>query len=115
MSEKSNQLINVKFAGMADRAKLRLDEFAVKFANDPAHAFTWSSSAFQDAARLSVFSEIAESPICFYDVADARNVLAKKIVEKSRSPAQSTSPTSNLMKQYELAAWVEALDAFDYL
>jgi hypothetical protein len=33
----------------------------------------------------------------------------------ARYPAQSSSPTSNLMEQYEAAAFAEALDELKYM
>jgi hypothetical protein len=36
-------------------------------------------------------------------------------MNKARYPAQSTSPTSNLMEQYEAAAYAEALDELKYM
>jgi hypothetical protein len=107
--------LNSKFLELADSSKERLDEFISQFAKDPAYAFAWSDSAFYYAARFSVFTIIAEGPICSYEATAAKNIIVKQIVELTRSPAQSTSPTSNLMKQYELVAWTEALDVFDYL
>ena len=115
MTETQCRAKNANFVDMAAKAKAKLDAFAIKFTKDPSHTLTWSDSTFQDAARYSVFSTIAESPICGYEVQDAKNVLSQQIVGLSRNPAQSTSPTSNLMKQYELAAWTEALEAYDYL
>jgi hypothetical protein len=36
-------------------------------------------------------------------------------MNKARYPAQSTSPTSNLMEQYEAAAYAEALDELKHM
>jgi hypothetical protein len=107
--------LNSKFLKLADSSKERLDEFISQFAKDPAYAFAWSADAFYYAARFSVFTIIAEGSICSYEATAAKNIIVKQIIELTRSPAQSTSATSNLMKQYELVAWTEALDVFDYL
>jgi hypothetical protein len=45
----------------------------------------------------------------------AREVCLERIMNKARWPAQSTSPTSNLMEQFEAAAYAEALDELKYL
>jgi predicted DNA-binding protein with PD1-like motif len=50
-----------------------------------------------------------------YTVANAVGHLTDRVMGLARYPAQSTSPTSNLMEQYEAAAFAEALDELKYI
>lgn len=109
-----------KFTQMAEQAQAQCDKFAAEFAKDPSYALSWSNSVFQNAARLSV----AKSLVYVFTpregenectVEQARNILMGRVMNKARYPAQSTSPTSNLMEQFEAAACAEALDYLEYL
>lgn len=109
-----------KFTAMAEAAQAQCDKFAEGFAKDPAYALSWSNSVFQNAARLSVarslvyaFTPREGETTC--TVQQARDTCRDRIMNKARYPAQSTSPTSNLMEQFEAAAYAEALDYLEYL
>jgi hypothetical protein len=109
-----------KFTAMAEQAQAKIDKFQADFSKDPAHALTWGLDAFQAAARLRVanmlvygFTPTEVFPV--YTVEQAREFLMDRVLSKARYPAQSTSPTSNLMEQYEAAAYAEALDELKYI
>jgi hypothetical protein len=109
-----------RFTSMAERAQEQCDKFAAEFAKDPAYALSWGNSVFQEAARLKIaqmmvyaFTEREDG--MSYSVEAAREVCLERVMNKARWPAQSTSPTSNLMEQYEAAAYAEALDELKYI
>jgi hypothetical protein len=109
-----------KFTEIAEQAQAQIDKFKADLDKDPAHALTWGLNAFQAAARLQVaqmlvygFTPKEGSPV--YTVEQARDFLTDRVLNKARWPAQSTSPTSNLMEQYEAAAYAEALDELKYM
>jgi hypothetical protein len=105
-----------RFQSHADSAQARLDKFAVEFAKDPAHALTWGTDAFAKAAELRVYKQIIaalEGPGC--TLAHIRSTMMDRVLHKSKYPAQSSSPTSNLIEQYELAACAEILSDLQYV
>lgn len=109
-----------RFTSMAQRAQAQCDKFAAEFAKDPAYALSWGNSVFQEAARLKIaqmmvhaFTEREDGVIL--SVEAAREVCLERVMNKARWPAQSTSPTSNLMEQYEAAAYAEALDELKHM
>ena len=104
-----------RFQSQADSVQARLDKFAVDFAKDPAYALSWGNDTFQAAAKLRVFKQI----IVALEAGDAtleniRSTMLDRVLHKSKYPAQSTSPTSNLIEQYELAACAEILSDLQY-
>lgn len=109
-----------KFTAMAEQAQAQCDKFAEEFAKDPAHALSWSNDVFKHAARLKIanmlvyaFTPREGETTC--TVEQARETLMDRVMNKARYPAQSTSPTSNLMEQFEAAAYAEALDELKYM
>jgi hypothetical protein len=109
-----------KFTALAEQAQVQCDKFAKSFAEDPGYALSWGNGVFQSAARLKVakmlvyaFTEREGETTC--TVEQARDTLLDRVMNKARYPAQSTSPTSNLMEQYEAAAYAEALDELKYM
>jgi hypothetical protein len=109
-----------KFTAIAEQAQESIDKFKEQLDKDPAHALSWGLDAFHNAARLRVanmlvygFTPKDGSPV--YTVEQARDFLTDRIMSKARWPAQSTSPTANLMEQYEAAAYTEALDELKYM
>jgi hypothetical protein len=109
-----------RFEKLAAEAQAKCDKFAAEFAKDPAYALSWGNSVFQEAARLKVANMLVEafSPregAHEYTVANAVSHLTDRVMGMARYPAQSTSPTSNLMEQYEAAAYAEALDELQHM
>jgi hypothetical protein len=109
-----------KFTAIAEQAQVQCDKFAKSFAEDPAYALSWGTSAFQSATRLRVAKMLVDTftpregeIMCTLE--QAREYLTDRVMNKARYPAQSTSPTSNLIEQYEAAAYAEALDELKYM
>ena len=109
-----------KFTAVAEQAQVAIDKFKEELDKDPAYALNWGLTAFQSAARLKVASMLvyAFTPregTSASTIQEAREFLMDRVMNKARYPAQSTSPTSNLMEQYESAAYAEALDVLKYM
>jgi hypothetical protein len=109
-----------KFTAQAEQAQAQIDKFQAELSKDPAYALSWGLTAFQSAARLKVANMLVEAFTSRegaheYTVANAVGHLTDRVMSKARYPAQSTSPTSNLMEQYEAAAYAEALDELKYM
>ena len=108
------------FTEQARHAQVQCDQFAKSFAKDPAHALSWGNDVFKYAARLKIaqmlvyaFTEREGDTVC--TVEQARETCLDRVMNKARYPAQSTSPTSNLMEQFEAAAYAEALDELKHI
>ena len=109
-----------KFTAIAEQAQKQIDKFKAELDKDPAYALSWGLNVFQNAARLKVakmlvyaFTEREGETVCTLE--EARETLLTRVMNKARYPAQSTSPTSNLMEQYEAAAYAEALDELKHM
>jgi len=116
MSEKAIK----KFTAIAEQAQESIDKFKEQLNKDPAHALSWGLDAFHNAARLKVAQMLVygftpKDGTTVYTVDQAVDFLTDRIMSKARWPAQNTSPTSNLMEQYEAAAYAEALDELRYM
>jgi hypothetical protein len=83
-------------------------EFTAKMAVDAAYTLTWGTSVFQAAAKERVLKQVLASIEHGDDVVA---IVTDRVIHKAKYPAQSTSPTSNLIEQYELAALAEVLSA----
>lgn len=100
---------------LQDRARdsrKRLDEWAAKFATNPANAFEWSNARFHDAAQFDVCRDLATA-LAGDPTRENLGVLidcaADEVRRRSERVPASTSPTLNLMDHYRLAAWAGAL------
>lgn len=85
--------------------------FSEKFLKNPAYALSWGTDAFSNAAKLKVYDMVysaltAETPCSIQAV---KETLMDRVLNKSKYPPQSSSPCSNLMEQYELAAYADLL------
>jgi len=104
-----------RFQSQVDSTQAKLDKFAEDFAKDPAYALSWGNDTFANAARLRVLKQIVAALEEGTATADnIRDTMMDRILHKSKYPAQSTSPTSNLIEQYELAACAEILSDMKY-
>jgi hypothetical protein len=109
-----------KFTAIAEQAQAQIDKFKLELNKDPAYALSWGNGVFQSAARLKVAKMLIEAFTVKagsenYTVEQAVGYLTDRVMGLARYPAQSTSPTSNLMEQYEAAAYAEALDELRYM
>lgn len=111
-----SQKLIARFFNQASTCQGRLDKFAADFAKDPAHALSWGTDAFQAAAKLRVLKQILAALEDGDATADnIRSTMMDRVLNKSKYPPQSTSPTSNLIEQYELAACAEILSDLQYI
>jgi hypothetical protein len=104
-----------KFTAISEQARAQIDKFKVELDKDPAYALSWGNDVFKNAARLKVAGMLVNAFSDTCTVEQARETLLDRVMNKARYPAQSTSPTSNLMEQYEAAAYAEALDELKYM
>ncbi len=81
-------------------------EFTAKMAVDAAYTLTWGTSVFQAAAKERVLKQVLKA---IEQGDDVMAIVTDHVIHKAKYPAQSTSPTSNLIEQYELAAMAEVL------
>lgn len=111
----SAQLLK-RFQNQAQSCQGRMDKFMVDFHSDPAHALTWGNDTFKFAAQLKVLKQIiAALEGGEANLDNIRSTLMDRVLHRSKYPAQSTSPTSNLIEQYELAACAEILSDLQYM
>ena len=104
-----------RFQSHAQSAQAQLDKFMADFHKDPAYALIWSTDTFKHAAQLRVYKQIiAALEEGHANVDNIRATMMDRVLHKSKYPAQSTSPTSNLIEQYELAACAEILSDLQY-
>ena len=97
-----------------------LKSFAADFAKDPAHAFEWSSKAFEAAGRqragqtvLAWVQTVHKNEPDLNDDEVAVMVIAEitnTVVRKAKWPDRSTSVPSNEMSIYTNAAFADYLD-----
>jgi hypothetical protein len=104
-----------------ESAQHTIGKFHAAIDNDPAYAMSWGMDAYRAAATLKVQTIVLHTLTVADDDAfpnvTRANVVALltkdfsvDIMREARSPARSTSPTSNLMEQEILAAkatWID--------
>lgn len=110
----SAQLLK-RFQNQAAYEQDRLDKFAADFAKDPSYALSWGTDAFKSAAKLKILKQIVAALQEGATLDNVKDTVMDRVLNKSKYPPQSTSPTSNLMEQYELASYAEILDDLKYL
>jgi hypothetical protein len=104
-----------KYQRQVEAETARITKFKAELDKDPAHALTWGLDAFRSAATLKVLNQIVGALEAGHaDVENIRSTLMDRVLHRSKYPAQSTSPTSNLMEQYELSACAELLSDLQY-
>ena len=110
-TEKSIRLVT-RLKRQAESAQASLDKFKEKFAQDPAYALEWSLDTFRQAAELRTLLACINDLESGATVEQMTHHLMSNVLHKSKYPPQSTSPTSNLMEQYTLAACANLLSYF---
>jgi hypothetical protein len=106
----------VRFQRRAESETARLDKFKVDFDKDPAYAFVWSCDAFRSAATLKVLNQIIVALEAGHaDIDNIKSTMLDRVLHGSKYPSHSTSPTSNLMEQYELSACASILSDLQYM
>ena len=98
------QKLLAKYQRNIDSVITGLQEFKTKFDKDPAHAFSWGDGAFKAAAELNVLKDVVSLLQDGHSAQSVRDYLLDSVLHGSKYPAHSTSPTSNLIEQYTLAA-----------
>jgi hypothetical protein len=97
-----------RFQRQAENETFVIEKFKAELDKDPAYALSWGCGVFASAAKLRVIKQIISALEDGETTnEDIRNHLMGSIMHKSRYPSHSTSPTSNLIEQYELAACAE--------
>ena len=110
-----SQKLLKRFQNHAAATQSRLDKFAQDFAKDPAYALSWGNDTFKDAAQLRIYKQIIAALMAGdATLENIRSTMMDRILHKSKYPPQSTSPTSNLIEQYELAAYADILSDLEY-
>lgn len=105
-----------RFQRQVDSTQASLDKFAVEFAKDPAYALSWGNDTFANAAKLRVLKQIVNAlEDGNGNLDNIRSTLMDRVLHRAKYPAQSTSPTSNLIEQYELAACADILGDLQYV
>jgi hypothetical protein len=106
ISEK--QYITNRFQRDLVGVQAEIAEFTAKMAVDAAYTLSWGTSVFQAAAKERVLKQVLNA---IEQGDDVVAIITDRVIHKAKYPAQSTSPTSNLIEQYELAALAEVLSA----
>ena len=86
-----------------------IEVFAAKLVANPAHVLSWGTDAFKTAADLKIAKQVLNALNDGATVEQVKSTLMDRVLNRSKYPPQSTSPCSNLMEQYELAAYAELL------
>jgi hypothetical protein len=100
-----------RFQEQAERQVAIIQKFKNDLDADPAYRLSWGTDVFAAAAKLRVLKRLinvlgdAEAT-----EDDVHSLLMANILHKSQYPAESSSPTSNLIEQYELAACSEIIN-----
>jgi hypothetical protein len=104
-----------KFVRERDSAQEELAKFQEAFQKDAAHALSWGTSVFVAAGKERVYNQLIqfmngnESADPAAVLSNMTDLVLDKVLHRAKYPPQSTSPTSNLMEQYEMAAWANVL------
>lgn len=110
-----------RFQRKLDEAQSEVAAFVGKVQHDAAYALSWSNSVFQAAAKERVYKQViasikdSVSEDGELDLSNIIGMVTDRVLHKAKYPAQSTSPTSNLIEQYELATWADILSDLNSL
>jgi hypothetical protein len=107
-----------KLAGKYSRrlaiARDKITKFQEELELDPAHALSWGTSAFAAAAEIKILRQLVMEFETGATAADVRAYLLGKVLNAAKRPPSSSSATSNLMEQYEMAAVAEIVSELEY-
>lgn len=84
-------------------------DFTEQMLKDPTYALKWSLSVFESVAKAKVAAEVELMLVAGFDFEEVKEAAVRFLASNARLN-QSTSQTSNLVDQAELAAWAKALD-----
>jgi len=114
MTQTAEQKLLAKLQREMEGLQESMDKFAAAFEKDPAYTLSWSQVTFEQAARQRKMRGIIAALERNVSIAQIRELLTSDVIHKSKYPAHSTSPTSNLIEQYELAASAALLSDLEY-
>ncbi len=110
-----NDKLRSRAQGLIDDAKIHLERFQTRWANNPADALEWSCHAFEYAAQnelgLQVLEYLKVPNITAKDVLDD---LQKRVAQASKYVPSSSSATSNLITAHRSAAIARFLENCRY-
>ena len=99
-----------RYTKQAENEAARIEKFKEALDKDPAYALSWGCGVFASAAKLRVLKQLINVLGDGEATAeDVHSLMIASVLHKSQHPAQSSSPTSNLIEQYELAACAEII------
>lgn len=101
-----------RFELMIKTAQITIDKFQARFAEDPHHALTWAQDTFKQVSAARVYAEVKRALEKGRTKEEVVNFAQDTLRQRASSPSFSTSVTSNLVEQYETAAWAEVIEAF---
>jgi hypothetical protein len=94
--------------GEIEHEAKKLKDFAKSMSENPLYALSWSKDVFDASAKAAVAKDLVgafEAGVTFEEWQEEARLNAMRM---ARSPAMSTSPTSNLVDTYLCAAWADA-------
>lgn len=109
----SNSLIK-RLQRHLESTQATIERFKEKLNEDPHHALSWSLDAFHASSKAWVLKDCINHLERGVSAKDLKQILVGVVINKGRYPAQSTSPTSNLIEQYDLAAASEIVSDLEY-
>jgi hypothetical protein len=93
-----------------------IDTFKEDLERNPVSAFSWSQQAFLSAAKLEAFKSVVSTladPSSTATIKSLHSYYYKQAMMATLNPPSSTSPTSNLIKQYQGAAAAEVMELLE--
>jgi hypothetical protein len=104
-----------RFERQVEDADAATAKFTAQVTADPVDALNWATPYFAQAARrvtaLMVLNCIKEG----FDLELTTAYMRERVLNRAKNPVFSTSPTSNLVYQFETSSAAEAYDYLDLL
>jgi hypothetical protein len=95
-----------------EQEKVAVAKFAKEVQENPSYALSWSKGLFELTAKAAVAKEMTYWFTLGGTYEGWVENAQSEALRKARSPAMSTSPTSNLMDTYIAAAWADAVSGW---